>query len=99
MAERWSDLHRRLHQQLLQQRDLLPSLELGRREPRAERHEALTDGQRSFDLEIATNNVAGGLLDLQAAGRLAPEIDPIEVALAIEERYRFYSYGDAMLIR
>ena len=24
MAERWSDLHRRLHQQLLQQRDLLP---------------------------------------------------------------------------
>ena len=24
MAERWSDLHRRLHQQLLQQSDLLP---------------------------------------------------------------------------
>ena len=24
MAERWSDLHRRLHQQLLQQQDLLP---------------------------------------------------------------------------
>ena len=36
---------------------------------------------------IATDNVAGGLLDLRAAGRLAPEIDPIEVALAIEDRY------------
>ncbi|MEJ7800223.1 MAG: DUF4032 domain-containing protein, partial [Ilumatobacter sp.] len=54
----------------------------------AEWHERLTDGQRNHDLEIATQNVAGGLLDLQAAGRLAPEIDPIEVALAIEERYR-----------
>ena len=37
---------------------------------------------------IATDNVAGGLLDLQAAGRLAPGIDPIEVALAIEDRYK-----------
>ena len=37
---------------------------------------------------IATDNVAGGLLDLQAAGRLAAEIDPIEVALAIEDRYQ-----------
>ncbi len=54
----------------------------------AERHAVLTDGQRSFDLDIATQNVAGGLLDLQAAGRLADDIDPIEVALAIEERYR-----------
>ncbi|MDW3213902.1 MAG: DUF4032 domain-containing protein [Ilumatobacteraceae bacterium] len=53
----------------------------------AERHVRLTDGQRAFDLEIATQNVAGGLLDLQAAGRLADDIDPIEVALAIEERY------------
>ncbi len=53
----------------------------------AERHDRLTDGQRKFDLEIATQNVAGGLLDLQAAGRLAQDIDPIEVALAIEDRY------------
>jgi hypothetical protein len=54
----------------------------------AERHDALTPGQRDLDLMIATDNVAGGLLDLQAAGRLAPDIDPIEVALAIDERYR-----------
>ncbi len=53
----------------------------------AERHRHLSDGQRAFDLEIATQNVAGGLLDLQAAGRLADDIDPIEVALAIEARY------------
>ena len=53
----------------------------------AERHDRLTDGQRAFDLEIATQNVAGGLLDLQAAGRLADDIDPIEVALAIKARY------------
>lgn len=54
----------------------------------AERHDTLTDGQRDFDLMIATDNVAGGLLDLQAAGRLSAEIDPIDVALAIDDRYR-----------
>lgn len=53
----------------------------------AERHDQLTSGQREFDLMIATDNVAGGLLDLQAAGRLAAGIDPIEVALAIGDRY------------
>lgn len=54
----------------------------------AERHERLTDGQRTLDLDIATHNVAGGLLDLQAAGRLADDIDPIEVSLAIGDRYQ-----------
>lgn len=53
----------------------------------AEHHERLTPGQRQFDLMIATDNVAGGLLDLQSAGRLAAGIDPIEVALAIADRY------------
>ncbi len=53
----------------------------------ADQHDELTRGQREFDLMIATDNVAGGLLDLQAAGRLAPGIDPIEVALAIQDRY------------
>ncbi len=37
---------------------------------------------------IATDNVAGGLLDLQAAGRLSAGIDPIDVALAIGDRYQ-----------
>src|SRR5215207_480006 len=54
----------------------------------AERHVELSEGQRDLDLMLATDNVAGGLLDLQAAGRLASGIDPIDVALAIEVRYR-----------
>lgn len=54
----------------------------------AEQHQQLTSGQRDLDLMIATDNVAGGLLDLQAADRLAADIDPIEVALAIDDRYR-----------
>jgi hypothetical protein len=54
----------------------------------AEQHDVLTPGQRELDLMIATDNVAGGLLDLQAAGRMSADIDPIEVALAIDDRYR-----------
>lgn len=53
----------------------------------AELHDQLTDGQRTFDVMIATDNVAGGLLDLQSAGKLKDDIDPIAVALAVEERY------------
>ena len=52
-----------------------------------ELHESLSDGQRRLDLEIATQNVAGDLIDLQAGGLLADGIDPIETALAIEESY------------
>ena len=52
-----------------------------------EQHEALSDGQRTLDLQIATENVAGGLLDLQAGGQLAEGIDPLETALAIEATY------------
>jgi hypothetical protein len=52
-----------------------------------ERYPSLTDGQRTLDLEIATENVAGGLLDLQMGGRLAADIDPWDVSMAIEDRY------------
>lgn len=52
-----------------------------------ERHQELTDGQRALDLGIATENVAGGLLDLQAAGRLSEDVDPLAVAMAIEDTY------------
>jgi tRNA A-37 threonylcarbamoyl transferase component Bud32 len=54
----------------------------------AEQHDRLTDGQRALDVMIATDNVAGGLLDLQAGGQLKAGIDPIPVALAVEDRYR-----------
>ena len=50
-------------------------------------HENLSDGQRQLDLDIATQNVAGDLCDLQAGGLLADDIDPIETALAIELMY------------
>jgi tRNA A-37 threonylcarbamoyl transferase component Bud32 len=54
----------------------------------AEQHHALSDGQRDLDVMVATDNMAGGLLDLQSGGRLKDGIDPIPVALAVEERYR-----------
>lgn len=54
----------------------------------SERYESLSAGQRQLDLDIATENVAGGLLDLQVGGRLVPDIDPWEVAANIESRYR-----------
>ena len=52
-----------------------------------ERHPSLSDGQRCLDLQIATQNVAGDLADLQVGGLLADGIDPIEIALAIETSY------------
>ena len=53
----------------------------------AERHPRLTDGQRRSELEIAAENVAGGLLDLEAAGRLEGSIEPAEVAARLVARY------------
>jgi tRNA A-37 threonylcarbamoyl transferase component Bud32 len=52
-----------------------------------ERFPSLTAGQRALELQIATENVAGGLLDLQAGGQLKADIDPWDVSLQIEERY------------
>ena len=52
-----------------------------------EHHEKLSTGQRSLDLQIATESVAGGLLDLQEGGRLKADIDPMEIASEIEDRY------------
>ena len=52
-----------------------------------ELHPSLSDGQRSHDLTIATENIAGEMLDLQAGGRLDPAIDPVESALELTPRY------------
>lgn len=54
----------------------------------AERQPQLSDGQRSLDIDIAAENVAVGLYDLQVGGLLLADIDPWEAAGAIEERYR-----------
>jgi hypothetical protein len=53
-----------------------------------ELHPTLTDGQRTYDLTIATENIAGELFDLQAAGWLAEDIDPIETANELIPRYQ-----------
>jgi hypothetical protein len=51
-------------------------------------HDAgLSDGQRRLDLDIATENIAGGLFDLEAAGRLPTSIDPAAVVDLLVERY------------
>jgi hypothetical protein len=52
-----------------------------------ELHPQLTDGQRSYDLSIARENIAGELMDLQLAYGLPPGLDPIETATEISDRY------------
>ncbi len=48
----------------------------------------LPDGMREADVELARENVAGGLLDLEAQGRLSPDVDVMELADLLEDRYR-----------
>lgn len=52
-----------------------------------ELHEQLTPGQRAYDLDIAMNNCFGEMLDLQAGGLMSEEIDAIEVARGLVDRY------------
>ena len=40
----------------------------------------LSNGQRENDLEIARVNIAGELMDLEAGGRVADELDPIRIS-------------------
>ena len=54
----------------------------------SEHHPALSDGQRAYDIELATERVAGELLDLQAGGLLAEDIDPFEIADELARRYQ-----------
>jgi Domain of unknown function (DUF4032) len=53
----------------------------------AERRDELPDGMRASDIDIARENIAGGLLDLQASGDLGAEIDVLDVADQLENRY------------
>ena len=53
----------------------------------SEMHPSLSDNMRAFDLDIAEENVAGDLLDLQAAGGLPPEIDPFAIVKQLRRRY------------
>ncbi len=52
-----------------------------------ELHPELSGGQRAYDLEIARENVAGELMDLEASGEFPPEVGPLETAAEICSRY------------
>lgn len=51
-------------------------------------YQKLSDGQREHDLDIASVNIAGELLDLEAGGFLPEGADPVETAALIVSRYR-----------
>jgi hypothetical protein len=52
-----------------------------------EMHPRLSNGQRAHDLEIATENIAGELFDLQAAGVLDPRMDVLAAVQSLRPRY------------
>ena len=52
-----------------------------------ELHPELTEGQRSYDLTVAYENLYGELLDLQAGELLDPRTDPDEIVELIRCRY------------
>jgi hypothetical protein len=56
----------------------------------SELHAALSDGQREHDLEIAVENVAGGLLDVAARLEQPPEVEDqlLDEAEGVADRYR-----------
>jgi hypothetical protein len=47
----------------------------------------VSDGQRRHEREVAEENVAGELLDLEAAGTLPSDVDPFETAAEVARRY------------
>ena len=53
-----------------------------------ELHPALSEGQRSYDLDLARTNIAGELLDLAAGGLLHESIDPVDTSDEVVARYR-----------
>jgi hypothetical protein len=50
-------------------------------------HHRLSDGQRAYDVQIATENIIGEMFDLQAGGYLDATIDPVEIGEAFNPRY------------
>ena len=53
----------------------------------AELHDALTDGQRAHDLQIAMTNLFGEFSDLEAGRLLDESLDPLALVHQIEARY------------
>ncbi|MCO1658702.1 DUF4032 domain-containing protein [Pseudonocardia humida] len=53
----------------------------------AELHERLSDGQRRFDIDYAAERVGGELFDLQSGGLLPDDVDPVQIAAELPQRY------------
>jgi hypothetical protein len=53
-----------------------------------ELHGQLSDGQRTYDLDIAQLNIVGELLDVDAEVGLPPDLDPDETGAEIVARYQ-----------
>ncbi|MFW6203502.1 MAG: DUF4032 domain-containing protein [Actinomycetota bacterium] len=52
-----------------------------------ELHDRLSDGQREQDIDIARTNIAGELMDLQAAGSLDDTVDAVATSDHVVQRY------------
>jgi len=52
-----------------------------------ERHPSLSDGQRGYDVDLATERVAAELMDLESGGLLPEGVDPIELAVELRDKY------------
>ncbi|WP_106850759.1 DUF4032 domain-containing protein [Blastococcus sp. Marseille-P5729] len=52
-----------------------------------ELHDQLSDGQRAYDIDTAIGNIFAEVMDLQAAGSLTTEVDALEVAERLRDRY------------
>jgi hypothetical protein len=50
-------------------------------------HDALSNGQREHDLQLARTNIAGELMDLEAGGLLDESLDPVRTADVFIARY------------
>ena len=50
-------------------------------------HQRLSDGQRSYDLEVARVNIIGELMDLEAGDLLERGVDTVAVGARLVERY------------
>ena len=53
----------------------------------SEQHPILSDGQRQWDVDLATERIYGELLDLQAGEMLPAEFESLEIADELSRRY------------
>jgi hypothetical protein len=53
----------------------------------SQRRQPIPDGMRQYEMDIARENFAGGLMDLSAEGRLPPDADILGMVNRLQERY------------